>query len=90
MLKLFSAISTILLGGFMQPKIKLLDGVALVEDLPELGLYRGQVGTVVEIYEQEVAFEVEFVDPTGDTYAMETLKAQQLMLLHRQPLLISA
>ena len=74
----------------MQPKIKLLDGVALVEDLPELGLYRGQVGTVVEIYEQGTAFEVEFVDETGDTYAMETLKSQQLMLLHRQPLLISA
>jgi len=31
--------------------MKLLDVVALLEDLPQLGLYRGQVGTIVEVYE---------------------------------------
>jgi Domain of unknown function (DUF4926) len=30
--------------------MKLLDVVALLQDLPELGLIRGQVGTIVEIH----------------------------------------
>ncbi len=38
--------------------MKLLDIVALLENLPELNLYRGQVGTIVEEYEPGV-FEVE-------------------------------
>jgi Domain of unknown function (DUF4926) len=37
--------------------MKLLDVVALLQNLPELGLIRGQVGTIVEIYEPDV-FEV--------------------------------
>ena len=32
----------------MNQAIQLLDVVALTEDLPQCGLYRGQVGTVVE------------------------------------------
>jgi Domain of unknown function (DUF4926) len=63
--------------------MKLLDVVALLEDLPELRLYRGQVGTIVEEYEPEV-FEVEFSDSTGRAYAIETLNANQLMLLYYQ------
>lgn len=65
--------------------MKLLDVVALLEDLPKLGLYRGQVGTIVEEYEPNV-FEVEFSDTTGRAYAIETLNADQLMLLHHHPL----
>ena len=65
--------------------MKLLDVVALVEDLPELKLSRGQVGTIVEEYEPDV-FEVEFSDTTGRTYALEMLKADQLMVLRHQPL----
>ena len=65
--------------------MKLLDVVALLEDLPETGLYRGQVGTIVEEYEPEV-FEVEFSDTTGRAYAIETLKASQLMVLYHQPI----
>lgn len=65
--------------------MKLLDVVALLEDLPEIGLYRGQVGTIVEEYEPEV-FEVEFSDTTGRAYAIETLKANQLMMLYHQPI----
>ncbi len=61
--------------------IKLLDVVALLEDLPELNLYRGQVGTIVEVYEPGV-FEVEFSDLNGRAYAIETLTANQLMALH--------
>ena len=43
-------------------EIKLFDSVALLEDLPEENLRRGQVGTVVEIYKNGEAFEIEFVD----------------------------
>ena len=60
--------------------MKLLDTVALVEDLSTLNLYRGQIGTIVEEYESDV-FEVEFSDLAGRTYALETLQASQLMLL---------
>ena len=44
--------------------MKLLDTVALIEDIPELKIYRGQVGTIVEEYEPDV-FEVEFSDIKG-------------------------
>ena len=61
--------------------IKLLDVVALLENLPEPGLYRGQVGTVVDEYDPEFV-EVEFSDLQGRTYALEVLSKSQLMILH--------
>ena len=64
--------------------MKLLDVVALLEDLPQLSLYRGQVGTIVEEYEPGI-FEIEFSDTTGRAYAIETLTENQ-MLLHYQSL----
>ena len=69
--------------------MKLLDTVALLEDLPDLNLYRGQVGTIVEVYEPE-AFEVEFVDSQGHTYTLQTLSASQLIQLHHQSLVVTA
>ena len=63
--------------------MKLFDTVALVEDMPMLKLYCGQVGTIVEEYEPGV-FEVEFSDLKGRTYALETLQASQLMLLRHE------
>jgi hypothetical protein len=68
--------------------MKLLDVVALIQDLPELNLYRGNVGTIVEEYELDV-FEVEFSDTTGKAYAIETLSASQLMTLYHHPLQIN-
>jgi hypothetical protein len=64
--------------------MKTLDVVALTEDIPSHQLRRGQVGTVVEAYDPET-FEVEFVDETGQTYALLPLKARQLLVLHYQP-----
>ena len=58
--------------------------VALLEDLPEAGLVRGQVGTVVESWAPGV-YEVEFADDNGKNYAMVALKAEQLMRLHHEP-----
>ena len=60
--------------------MRLLDTVALVVDVPAFNLYRGQVGTIVEVYEPGV-FEVEFSDLEGRTCTLETLKASQLMVL---------
>jgi hypothetical protein len=65
--------------------MELLDVVALTQDISALNLRKGQVGTIVEVYESEV-FEVEFVDLQGKTYAVETLNASQLIQLHHQPL----
>lgn len=68
----------------MNRTIHLLDVVALVEDLPQEGLYRGQVGTVVEVLAPGV-FLVEFSDPNGRTYAMVDLRTEQLMpLIHER------
>lgn len=65
----------------IRTRIDALDVVALTEDLPERGLYRGQVGTVVEPLAPEV-FEVEFSDDEGRTYASAALRAEQLLVLH--------
>ena len=65
--------------------MKLLDVVALLEDLPEKKLRRGQVGTIVEELAPNV-FEVEFSDHLGQTYALLPLKSEQLLLLYNEPL----
>jgi len=49
-----------------------LDTVVLDRDLPEHGLKRGDLGTVVEIYEPD-GLEVEFVTASGRTGALLTL-----------------
>ena len=68
----------------MTDRIKLLDVVALMEDLPEQGLLHGQVGTVVEELAPHV-FEVEFCDDEGRTYAMLEARAEQLLALRFHP-----
>jgi hypothetical protein len=68
----------------MCQSISLFDIVALIQDLPQEGLRRGQVGTVVEYLAPEV-FEVEFSDNDGRTYASLGLRADQLMVLWYQP-----
>src|SRR5579871_2753626 len=45
-------------------ELELLSEVAVLRDLPEHGLVRGQVGTVVAVLSPEAA-EVEFVDDEG-------------------------
>jgi hypothetical protein len=65
--------------------IKLLDVVALTVDLPEYNLWRGQVGTVVEILAGGAAFEVEFSDRNGRTYESLGLRPEQIMVLRFEP-----
>ena len=70
----------------MQQAIQILDVVALTEDLPDRGLHKGQVGTVVEELALDV-FEVEFNDNQGRTYAMLALRTDQLLVLRYEPAL---
>ena len=61
--------------------IKILDVVALVENLDSEGLRRGEVGTVVEKWKDGV-FDVEFSENSGNAYAFAALRPEQLMKLH--------
>jgi hypothetical protein len=77
-------------------KLKLLDTVATLYPVPierltllELdytlieSLPSGQVGTIVEVYEEEeYHYLVEFADTQGCEYAMATLRADELLVLH--------
>jgi hypothetical protein len=62
---------------------RLLDVVALLADVPAHSLVRGQVGTVVELLNG--AYEVEFSDEEGYTYAELGLAPDQLLVLHHRP-----
>ena len=62
-------------------EINLLDVVALTENLQSEGLRRGEVGTVVEKWGDDV-FEVEFSDDTGKAYAFAAVPAEKLMKLY--------
>ncbi len=66
------------------PDFPLLSLVALLEDVPERGLLRGQVGAIVENLAAGV-YEVEFSDDSGQTYASLALPASQLLRLHHEP-----
>ncbi len=68
----------------MASGIELLDVAALTHDMPEHGLRRGQVGTVVEGLADGV-FEVEFSDDQGRTYASLAVDAAHLMVLRYAP-----
>ena len=68
----------------MTAGIALLDVVAVTMDLPDKGVVRGQVGTVVETLAPGV-FEVEFSDDEGQPYAALALREDQLIVLHYEP-----
>lgn len=63
--------------------IQLLDVVALTSDLPEHNLWRGEIGAVVECYPGNV-YEIEFVAKDGYTYALVTLRAEQIIPLRQK------
>lgn len=55
-----------------------LDIVQLQQAHPECGLRAGALGTVVLVYAQGEAYEVEFVQPDGYTQAVMTLPAAEV------------
>ena len=54
------------------------DRVVLAAAVPEEGLVTGDVGTVIHVYRDGQAFEVEFTTLEGKTAAVVTLKADQV------------
>lgn len=59
-----------------------LDLVALTHDNEANHLKAGDVGTVVAVYSDSKAYEVEFVTFSGDTVAVVTLPATSVRPLH--------
>lgn len=65
--------------------------VVLTRDLTEYRLHAGDVGTVVHIYPDAKAYEVEFATGAGDTLAVETLEPDDIRplaaneILHTRP-----
>jgi Domain of unknown function (DUF4926) len=55
--------------------IQELDTVVLTRDLPEEKLRKGDLGAVVLVHQDGVAYEVEFVTLDGHTLAVVTLPA---------------
>lgn len=71
----------------MQPENdepRLLDVIALTADLPAERLARGQVGTVVELLDENAAL-VEFSDDEGRAYAVAPCQRSALLVLHYAP-----
>lgn len=64
--------------------IKELDIVALLRSIQHLHLGKGAIGTVVHLYNDNT-YEVEFANLKGETYALLTLSAQDILLLKHEP-----
>jgi hypothetical protein len=65
---------------------EILDVVVLTEALPLLNLRKGELGTIVEVLDEDV-FLVEFADSKGVTYAMPVLSANVLMKVFYEPVM---
>lgn len=82
----------------MNSEIQMHDLVALLEEVTTkhfvtgapLTLPRGQIGTVVMTFEGSAAYEVEFCDAQGRTFAMLDLPGHRLIHLHDSPEAIAA
>jgi len=62
----------------MNDMIEELDSVVLTIDLPEHGLARNDIGTVVLVHEGGKGCTVEFMTLAGHTFAVITLLANQV------------
>jgi hypothetical protein len=61
--------------------MELLSVVAILKDVPEEGIVRGQVGTLVESLAPAVWL-VEFSDTTGRTRALIEVREEEMVTLH--------
>ena len=71
----------------MNNNIKILDVVAILEDIPEKNLFIGQVGTIVEKLADGV-FEVEFCDSEGRTYATAAVEVDKMIVLKYESVMV--
>ena len=63
--------------------IRELDSVILTVDLPEHGLEKGDVGTVVLVH-RTGGYEVEFITLSGETLAVVSLSSEQVRPIGRR------
>ena len=68
----------------MQNEFKLLDVVALKEDISSRNLHKGFVGTIVEVFDDNT-FLVEFSNNNGKVYAKEELQPNLFLKLLYEP-----
>lgn len=64
--------------------LEILSVVAATDALPEKGIRRGQVGTIVDVLAPGL-YEVEFSDEDGRAYAFAALSEDKLIRLYHQP-----
>jgi phospholipase C len=64
--------------------IRELDRVVLTAPVPKEGLETGDVGTVVHVYQESQAFEVEFTTLEGKTAVVVTVEASQVRPVGRR------
>ncbi len=64
--------------------IKEHDRIVLKTAIPAEGLEAGDVGTVVHVYRDGLAYEVEFTTLAGDTAAVVTVEASQVRSVHQR------
>jgi hypothetical protein len=64
--------------------IKELESVVLTTDLPECGLKKGDLGTVVLVHHDGKGYEVEFVTLDGETVAVISLLPSQVRSIGRR------
>ncbi len=64
--------------------IKEHDRIVLMNDIPSEGLLTGDVGTVVHVYKEGEAFEVEFVTLGGETVSVITLPSSQVRAVDKR------
>jgi hypothetical protein len=63
----------------MNQPIADLEIIIATVDLPEQQILRGDIGTIVHVYDNpSLAYEVEFVNPDGSTRALLTMTPNQL------------
>jgi hypothetical protein len=65
----------------MENEIKLFSVIALLCDIYDKKLQKGQVGTIVEQLATDT-FEVEFCDKNGQTIVTASVNIDQILVLH--------
>lgn len=60
------------------------DLVAILKNVPDKKLFRGDVGTIAFVYEGGGLYEVEFINAAGDTVAVVTLANTEICAVQLQ------
>ena len=64
-----------------------LDLIALTDPIPEHGLEKGDVGTIVAVYNNGGGYEIEFTTYSGETIAVITVAPHQIRPLGKKELM---